>query len=141
MTEYSLTDKTLYQTCNPVPLGDDVSELIDGMKEVMYSGKGCGLAANQVGSDLRVIVVNAGKFRKTIINPVITKFSRETIVSEEGCLSFSGEKAFIARHRTVVVEGFTPKWKPFKQILKGLASRCVQHEVDHLNGISCIGDK
>ena len=138
--KYELTDKTLYEICEEVTHGEDVSDLVRGMVKIMYEGKGVGLAANQVGDIRRVIIINADNFRKAIINPVITKTSKQTVKSVEGCLSFPKKEATIIRHKQITVEGFTPDWKPFKQKLRGLTAICVQHEVDHLNGITCIKD-
>ena len=86
----------------------------------------------------RVILVSADRFGKAIINPVITKRSCGKVRSIEGCLSFPGKKVTIKRDKQITVEGFDVKWKPIKQKLRGLAAMCVQHEIDHLNGITCI---
>lgn len=140
--EYKLTKETLYDVCVPVTEDEDLTELIENMKRIMYEGRGAGLAANQIGSKKRVIIINVGKFRKVILNPIITDFSAlKTVKSVEGCLSFPNKKATIIRYKTVTVEGFSPNWKPIKQKLKGIAAICVQHEVDHLYGLACIKEE
>lgn len=135
---YKLTKETLYDVCEEVPHGEDIIELAKAMALVMYDGRGIGLASNQIGSNKRVIIINVGNFTKVIINPIITKKSIQTLKSVEGCLSFPMQKATIVRHKQVTVQGFTPDWKPIKQKLRGIAAICVQHEIDHLNGVTCI---
>ena len=104
------------------------------MKKVMHEGKGVGIAANQVGSLLRVIIINTRDFKKVILNPVITKRCCGIVKSVERCLSFPGRLVAVERDKQITVRGFTPDWTPFKQKLRGQAGICVQHEVDHLNG-------
>lgn len=108
------------------------------MWQVMYHGKGIGLAANQIGETRRIIVIHAKGFKQAIVNPVITKSYGGKVMNQEGCLSFPGRTAKILRSKQIIVEGFDQDWKPVKRKLKGLTAYCVQHEVDHLNGVSCI---
>lgn len=131
---YELTDKTLYDTCREVQQGEDISELVEAMRAIMYNGKGVGIAANQIGSTLRVIVINTRDFKKVIVNPVITKRCSGTVLSVEGCLSFPGRLIAVERDKQITIRGFNLDWTPFKRKLRGKAGICVQHEVDHLNG-------
>jgi peptide deformylase len=117
--------------------GERMDDLIDGMWKAMYQHKGIGLAANQVGELLRVVVVNVGGFKQEFINPVITERKGGQTTSKEGCLSFPNLTSVpVSRYRRITVEGFDRDWKPVKRKLKNLASFCVQHEIDHLNGIT-----
>lgn len=137
-----LTPATLFEVCEPVEHGADVSELIAGMWELLRTGvggvNGVGLAANQVGDRRRVIVLNTDEIRMAIINPVITKRCCGTVNSIEGCLSFFGGKrqVKIIRDKQVTLEGFDKDWNPIKIKLRGLASRAAQHEVDHLDAVT-----
>lgn len=117
-----------------VPSGEDVTPLVNEMWRLMFEHRGIGLAANQVGELKRLIVVSVGGFRQEIINPVITKRYGGRNTSREGCLSFPGAQITKVRDNQIIVEGFDRKWSPIRRKLKGLAARCVQHEVDHLDG-------
>lgn len=121
-----------------VEQGDNIKGLIDSMWQLMYSSKGIGLAANQVGVLSRVIVVHANGFKQEFINPVVIKSYGGRVLNKEGCLSFPGAEAKMLRSRHIIVEGFDRDWKPVKRKLKGLAAYCVQHEIDHLNGKTII---
>jgi peptide deformylase len=98
---------------------------------------GCGLAANQVGSTKRVLVINTRHTQFTAVNPVITKMSSQQVVSEEGCLSFpEGLLVKIHRAKQISVNFLDAKGKLKKMKLRGLESRAFQHEMDHLDGIT-----
>lgn len=117
-----------------VASGEDVSALINDMWRLMYEHKGIGLAANQVGELRRVIVVHAKGFKQAFINPVIVRRYGGRKAEREGCLSFPGATVTKVREVQIIVEGFDQDWNPIRRKLKGLAARCVQHEVDHLDG-------
>ena len=129
---------TLKIKSKPVEHGSDISGLIGEMFNLMDKSKGIGLAANQVGLDIRVIVVNVKGCRTEIINPIITRRSSKIKLSNEGCLSFPNKTAKIKRDDAVTVVGFDRDWNPIKKNCRGLLSYCIQHEVDHLNGITII---
>jgi len=131
----------LSNTSTAVDRGDDVLSTISHMWSVMTQERGCGLANNQVGGSKRIIVVHANGFRQEFINPIITKRYGGKITSKEGCLSFPGLQVSVIRDRKIIVEGFDKNWKPVKFKLKGLASCCVQHETDHLDGVTLIDHK
>ncbi len=78
-------------------------------------------------------------FSKAIINPVITKTSGKLKLGKEGCLSFPGKRVDMKRDNIVVVEGFDEDWNPIKKKVRALSAFCVQHEIDHLNGITITG--
>ena len=131
-----LVTTELKTVCTKVPKDQDVSELISSMKEVMKLYGGIGLAANQIGSILRVILLKTGNGIEVFINPVIEKKYGGTKTSKEGCLSFIGKQALVVRHSQVVITGFDEEWNPIKRKFKKLTAVCAQHEVDHLNGIT-----
>ena len=133
-----IKDDTLKIKSKPVECDNDISSLIDEMFELMDKSKGIGLAANQVGLDIRVIVVDVKGYRTEIINPVITRKSRKIKLSTEGCLSFPNKTAKIKRDDSVTVVGFDRNWNPIKKNCKGLLSYCIQHEIDHLDGVTII---
>lgn len=136
--KYELTDKTLYDVCEPVEPDEDINNLVGAMWDIVREGKGVGLAANQIGSTKRVIVVNTNTTRTVMVNPVILKTSPQMVSSREGCLSFPGKQVTIPRHKQITVVWRTTEGEEKKQKLRGLDGIVVQHEVDHLNGITCM---
>lgn len=109
---------------------------ITEMVKVMTFHKGIGLAANQIGILKRIIVIHVNGLQLAIVNPTITKYYGGKVTNYEECLSYPSVRTLKVRSKQIIVEGFTPDWKPIKRKLKGLAARCVQHEVDHLNGVT-----
>lgn len=131
-----LTPKELQTVCTPVERGEFIADILTKMK-IGVAG-GVGLAANQVGETKRIILVNTGSVRQFLINPVIVKKYGGTIMSTEGCLSFPGRRVRVVRNKQIIVEGFSPDWKPLRFKFQGLNAIVVQHEVDHLDGITCV---
>ena len=133
-----------------VTLFDDKLELfVKDMHETMVKGRGIGLAANQVGSLQRVITIlikkEEGEPEKswhgtplTFINPVITARSDEMISSQEGCLSLPGVYEFIDRHEKITIEAANEKGEIFTMEADDILSICLQHEIDHLDGITFL---
>ena len=122
---------------------DQLRKLMDEMLNVMYKAPGIGLAAVQIGILKRLIVIDISKESEKkqplfLINPVITFKSKNTSVYEEGCLSLPGHFAEIERPAECSIEylDYHGKKKEFKAT--GLMSTCIQHEIDHLNGILFI---
>jgi len=126
----------LYTKSAEVLPNSDVKELVSEMFALMYANEGIGLAANQVGILQRIIVVDINSLKSAIINPVIIKTKLGLFSSIESCLSFPGAEVKMQRHKLIVVEGFDENWEPVKMKLRGLASACIQHEIDHLNGVT-----
>ncbi len=131
-------DPILKTVALEVPEGENVNELISAMFLTMRKNNGVGLAANQVGELKRVIVIGIDGFQQEFINPVITKRYGNKGKSVEGCLSFPGQVVKMKRYKRIIVEGFDRDWQPIKRKLKGFTAYCVQHEVDHLNGITIV---
>ena len=121
----------------------EIQKFLDDMLDTMYSAPGIGLAAVQVGVLKRLIVVDISKEDENknplfLINPIITQKSDKKSIHEEGCLSLPGYFAEIERPAECQVEYLD--YNGNKQSLKatGLLSTCIQHEIDHLNGILFI---
>ena len=127
-------EPVLKQVCEPVErVNKKLKMLLDDMADTMYKHEGVGIAAPQVGVPIRAIVIDVGNKRYDIINPVIT--SREgKIVDSEGCLSFPGIFGEVERAEKVRVEYMNRYGKRKFIEAEGLLARCLQHEVDHLDG-------
>lgn len=110
-------------------------ELVRAMAETMYAENGIGLAAPQVGVDKRVIVFDVDDRLAALCNPVITEFSDDTVVDEEGCLSVPGVNVPVERSRRVVCEGLTVEGREITIEAEDLFARVLQHEIDHLDGV------
>ena len=122
---------------------DDLRKLMDDMLETMYSAPGIGLAAVQIGILKRLIVIDISKDDQEkkpffLVNPKIVYTSKKTSVYEEGCLSLPGHFAEIERPSECHLNYLDYHGK--EKILKadGLLSTCIQHEIDHLDGILFI---
>lgn len=132
-------DPVLAKKAEPVKkVTAEVRQLMDDMLETMYAAPGVGLAAPQVGVSKCILVMDISKAKDEplmLVNPVIVKKSEEICVEEEGCLSAPDLFADVERPCAVEVEYLDYDGK--KQVLKvdGLLAVCVQHEMDHLEGI------
>jgi peptide deformylase len=118
-------------------LRPDLPRLLKDMWTTMYSVKGVGLAAPQVGLNLRLSVVDArpeGKSQRLVlINPEIIA-GEGTMFDEEGCLSLPGVFARVKRYARVRIRALDAHGRPFEMEGTGLLARAFQHEVDHLDG-------
>jgi len=137
-------DKLLRQVSKPVEkVGDIERELIKDMLDTMYTAKGIGLAAIQIGVPKRIIVMDISKEENKkkpmyFVNPIIINKNDEKVTYEEGCLSVPNQFAEIDRPSKCEVEYLD--YNGNKQNLKaeGLLATCIQHEMDHLEGILFI---
>jgi len=137
-------NKLLRQISEPVEkVGDEERVLMDDMLETMYEAPGIGLAAIQIGVPKRIIVMDISrdedkKEPRYFVNPVIKNRDKEKVKYEEGCLSVPDQFAEIERPNACEVEYLDYDGK--KQLLKanGLLATCIQHEMDHLEGILFI---
>ena len=132
-----LGDDVLKRQSSLVPEVDKkIQDLIESMFELMYEGKGLGLAAPQIGELKRLFICHIPDDNpRVFVNPEIVQTSEEQVLLEEGCLSIPGIYAEILRPRQVTVQAWNEKGKPFTIDADGLLARVVQHELDHLNGI------
>ncbi len=132
-------DPVLREKARPVDIVDGaVRKLMDDMAETMYNAPGIGLAANQVGRPVRLIVVDLQREEDPhglimLVNPEIIEASGE-LIWEEGCLSVPEFFAQVQRHENVVVRGLNADGKPVEIRADGLLAVVLQHEIDHLNG-------
>ena len=122
---------------------NDTRKLLDEMLKTMYAAPGIGLAAVQIGILKRLVVIDISKEDQKknplfLINPVITYKSKNTSIYEEGCLSLPGHFAEIERPSECSVDYIDYNGKEKKLKADGLLATCIQHEVDHLNGVLFI---
>ena len=137
-------NKLLRQISEPVEkVGVEEKKLMDDMLDTMYEAPGIGLAAIQIGIPKRIIVMDISRDEKKkepryFVNPTIKNKNKEKSIYEEGCLSIPDQFAEIERPKACEVEYLDYDGK--KQILKaeGLLATCIQHEMDHLEGILFI---
>lgn len=119
---------------------DEIRQLVREMLQTMYSEDGIGLAAPQVGINKQLIVIdcdpgNAATPPLILINPTVKQVSREICIAQEGCLSIPGVFLDVKRPQVVEIAYKDESGRP--QVLKAteLLGRCIQHEMDHLNGV------
>ena len=122
---------------------DELRILLDDMLETMYSAPGIGLAAVQIGILKRLIVIDISKDKEKknpifLINPEIISKSKNTSIYEEGCLSLPGHFAEIERPEECQIKYIDYEGKKNEMKANGLLATCIQHEIDHLNGILFI---
>ena len=148
---YTFDHPVLKQVSAPVAeISDDVRKLVKNMFETMNNADGIGLAANQVGSNQAITVIDIGeleeddikagkKTHKTppivMINPIIEVFSDETTEFEEGCLSLPAFRDKVTRPIGIQVRFTDLDMKEHRMETDGLLARVMQHEIDHLNGV------
>ncbi|AXE35600.1 peptide deformylase [Chromobacterium phragmitis] len=131
-------DERLHTVAKPVEVFDAaLQQQIDDMFETMYEAKGIGLAATQVDFHYRLVVMDISEERderRVFINPEIVEKDGETVY-EEGCLSVPGIYDKVTRAEHVKVKAQDRNGKPFELEADGLLAICIQHELDHLNGV------
>ena len=117
----------------------EIRQLIEQMFETMYTNKGIGLAAVQVGQFFRLFITHIERDKdRVFINPEIIETSLIQGSYEEGCLSIPGVNADVVRPTEVRIQAWNEKGRPFTIDADGLVARVVQHELDHLNGVLFI---
>ena len=140
----TLPDKRLRLNSEPVKHVDaGVRKLIDDMFETMYKAPGIGLAAIQIGVAKRVVTMDLSKKEdnhepQVFINPEIVWQSDETAKYEEGCLSIPEYYEEVERPKEVKVKYLDRDGKPAEIEATGLLATCLQHEIDHINGVLFI---
>ncbi|MFM7565903.1 MAG: peptide deformylase [Flavobacteriales bacterium] len=131
----------------------DFKKLIDDMFETMYAAKGVGLAAPQIGKNIRVFIVDGApfaneegeeydikaegieSFKKVFINPIIEEEKGESWSFQEGCLSIPKIRENVHRKEEVVISYLDENWALKEDTYTGYAARIIQHEYDHLEGV------
>jgi peptide deformylase len=143
LTIRTYPDPVLKERAAPVhTITDDVRELLDDMAETMYLNNGIGLAAPQVGRRLRLVVVDVHRGEKggtllKLVNPRIVEKQGST-TSEEGCLSLPDLLVEVERLEKVTVEALLPDGRQTSIEADGLLAICLQHEIDHLDGVLLV---
>ena len=125
----------------------DLQKLIADMFDTMYQAEGCGLAAPQIGRNIRLIVIDGAlmadeekpddmlrTFKKVLINPVIIERTGEEWADNEGCLSFPKLRESVKRPSNVRIEYMDEYFQPHNEEYDGTAARIIQHEYDHIEG-------
>ena len=140
-------DPRLLRRSRPVERFDapELHTLIADMEETMRHLDGAGLAAPQIGVDLRLVIFGVERNarypdaepvpRTVLINPVLTPLSPETEEGWEGCLSVPGLRGWVPRWSRLRYSGFDDRGRPIERSVSGFHARVVQHECDHLDGI------
>ena len=129
-------EEPLKKISEPVKeIDNDIKVLVRDMFETMYAANGVGLAAPQIGKNIRVVVIDCGDDPIAMINPSIIK-KKGKDRGPEGCLSFPGLSENVVRATKVIAEYTNPDDGEVYEIeAEGLLARAIQHEVDHLDGI------
>jgi len=139
-----LPDRRLRLVSKPVSRIDgDILKLVEDMFETMYEAPGIGLAAIQVGVPLRLVTMDLSKKEaqaepKVFVNPEILWSSEETSTYEEGCLSIPEVHEDVDRPSRVKFKYLDLDERPHEEDAEGLFATCIQHEVDHTNGVLFI---
>ena len=139
-----LPDQRLRQVCDPIEkIDDSIKVLAADMLETMYDAPGIGLAAPQVGEMKRIVVMDLAKEGETpeplvMINPEILKYSEETTVTEEGCLSIPELYYDVERPAEVTVRYTDLDGNVVEKDATDRLAICIQHELDHLDGVLYI---
>lgn len=126
----------------------EINTIIDNMFETMQQANGIGLAAQQIGLNIKLFVVDISfysqvdpkleGFKKAFINSEILDFSEETMDSEEGCLSFPDVYFKVKRPSKIKLRYLDENFELKEEWFDGLAARCIQHEHDHTEGITFL---
>ncbi|MEW6989567.1 peptide deformylase [Colwelliaceae bacterium 6441] len=132
-------DERLRTKAAPVAeVNNDIRKIVDDMFETMYAEKGVGLAATQVNIHQQIIVIDVSEDKEqsyVLINPEIIKKNDDMMINEEGCLSVPSCYAKVDRHTKVTVKALDINGNEFELDGDELLAICIQHELDHLNGI------
>jgi len=137
-------NKLLRQISKPVDkVGKEEQQLMDDMLETMYAANGIGLAAIQIGIPKRIIVMDISKDEnkkepRYFVNPIIQNKDKIKSIYEEGCLSVPNQFAEIERPKNCDIEYLDYNGNKQKLKAEGLLATCIQHEMDHLEGILFI---
>lgn len=128
-------DSALRQTAKIVTkFTPAIHKVLDDMAETMRYADGVGLAGNQIGILKRLIVMDVGQGLIELVNPIVLE-KRGTQYDSEGCLSLPGISGKVERAQYVRIKAQNRNGEPFELEGEGLLARCIQHEMDHLDGI------
>lgn len=131
------TDPILLTPAKPVSkISKSIRQTIAEMFQAMYASNGIGLAAPQVGISLQIITIDVENDPFVLINPKIIKKSSKVETNIEGCLSFPDQYFAVERSTSIVVKSKDLSNRDFSFTATGLTAICIQHECDHLQGIT-----
>jgi peptide deformylase len=135
-------DTVLSMKCAEVEIGDvSVCKILEEMSHKLYEWEGAGLAASQVGILKRIVVIDIRTEPKKLyklINPKLVWISEDIVISEEGCLSLPLLREKIERYDSIVVHYYDENFVEREICASGFLSCCLQHELDHLDGVLYI---
>ena len=136
-------DPILRKKCNSIKKFDELDIIIGQMFDSMYEEEGIGLAANQVGLDMNLFIIDITHTEEeedtyVFINSEIMGFSGQETEYQEGCLSLPGIALEVIRPENVILKYQTIDQKWHQNEFSGLMSRAIQHEIDHLNGVFIV---
>ncbi|HHX58622.1 MAG TPA: peptide deformylase [Candidatus Moranbacteria bacterium] len=120
------------------PTSPEIKQLISNMLETLRSQDGLGLAAPQVGENLRLCIVEVDNEVFVLINPEIKKLYGDSVTMEEGCFSFPGKFLPVVRPRNIKLTAVDEAGRKYTMHAKGILARAIQHEIDHLDGILLV---
>jgi peptide deformylase len=144
---YAYGHPVLRQSCKEIDANyPQFNDLLDNMWETMYHSKGMGLAAPQIGLNIRLFLVDSEQLDKedlegtqaikqAFINPVIVEQAGDTWPYEEGCLSIPDIRGKVYRQAQLKIRYQDEQFQPQERIFSGITARIIQHEYDHINGI------
>lgn len=122
----------------------NLKELVNNMFETMYNADGVGLAAPQVGLDIRLFIIDLEPlaeddpkykgFKKVFINPQIVEYTGEVVKMDEGCLSIPGINESVEREETIRIQYLDENFVSYDEVYTDFFARCIQHEYDHIEG-------
>ena len=115
-----------------------IKKMLDDMAETMYDSNGVGLAAPQIGENLRVIIIDVGDELIELINPELLSFEGTQLCEQEGCLSIPGFFGVVERAEKIDVKFLNRQGKRIFLTAEGFKAQAIQHEIDHLDGILFI---
>ncbi len=137
-------DPVLRKVCKTIDKDyPNLSDVINNMYETMYAAKGIGLAAPQVGMDIRIFIVdgtamegmNCENFKRTFINAEIIEETGDLWTYNEGCLSIPDVHEDINRKGTIKIRYYDEDWNEHEEEYDGMTARIIQHEYDHIEGV------
>ncbi|MHC4762616.1 MAG: peptide deformylase [Planctomycetota bacterium] len=133
--------QVLAKPASPVEkIDDDISRLVQKMTDIMLAWKGIGLAGPQAGAPLQIFIISLDGTRESVrvyINPTVIP-TGEKVAIEEGCLSVPGVYTKIPRYKKCTVTATDLDGNEFTEEAEGLRARCLQHEYDHIQGITIV---
>jgi peptide deformylase len=128
-------DVRLSTVCTEVtPNTPYIRRLAANLVDTMYAARGLGLAAPQIGETVRMFCMRHGDSALVMCNPHITLRGKAMARDEEGCLSLPGQRVEVRRHKVITVRWHDLDGTVQRVEVRGMTARCVQHEIDHLNG-------